>query len=105
MFPQRPPGSSGTVAGGRTSLRGSGSLQSFESLKSRIVAKLEERLDTSTSKRMPSSLLRQSLLSAAEQITEQEGRALAKPDRERMVAEVLAELLGYGPLVELFQDV
>jgi pilus assembly protein CpaF len=105
MFPQRPPGSSVTAAAARTSPRGSGALQSFESLKNRLVAKLEERLDPATSKRMPSSLLRQSLLSAAEQITEQEGRALPKADRERMVSEVLAELLGYGPLVELFQDV
>jgi len=104
MLPQRPFGSSAPTAG-----RTSGSLptprdQSFEAVKARVIAKLEDRLNPAASKRMPSSILRQSLRTHAEQIAEQEGSRLAKPDRDRLVDEVLAEILGYGPLDELFRD-
>jgi hypothetical protein len=101
MLPPRPPGvpnpKSGVIAN-------SGGNQSFEAIKLRVLAKLEDRMDPSTSKRMPASLLRQSLRSFAEQIVEQEGRSLAKPDRDRLIDDVLSELLGYGPLEELFAE-
>jgi hypothetical protein len=58
----------------------------------------------SASKRMPQSLLRQSLRPQADQIADQEAKGLPKPDRDRIVDEVLAELLGFGPLEELFAD-
>lgn len=78
---------------------------SFEGLKRRVLAKLEDRLDPNTSKRMPVSLLRQSIRSQAEQVADQEIKGqLARPERDRLVDEVLAELLGYGPLDELFRD-
>jgi len=77
---------------------------SFGTIKTRVLAKLADRLDPSASKRMPASLLRQSLRTFAEQLAEQEARVLARPDRERLVEEVLSELLGYGPLEELFKD-
>src|SRR5262245_60767102 len=77
---------------------------SFEAVKTRVLAKLEDRLDPTISKRMPASLLRQSLRTFAEQLADQEGRGLSRPDRDRLVEEVLAELLGYGPLEELFRD-
>lgn len=76
----------------------------YDAVKKRVLAKLEERLDTSASKRMPQSLLRQSLRQHADQITDQEARGFAKADRDRIIDEVLAELLGYGPLEELFAD-
>jgi hypothetical protein len=79
-------------------------LQSFDSLKARILSKLEDRFDLSASKRMPASLLRQSIRTHAEQLTDQELRGAARPDRERLIDEVLAELLGYGPLDSLFKD-
>ena len=102
MFPQRP-------AGPAAPPRPSGSVsfdksQSFDAIKARVVGKLEDRLNPGTSKRMPSSILRQSLRTHAEQIAEQEGSRLAKPDRDRLVDEALAEVLGYGPLDELFKD-
>ena len=78
--------------------------QTFETVKGRIVAKLEERMNPAASKRMPSSILRQGLRAYAEQLTELEGSRSPKADRERLVDEVLAELLGYGPLDELFRD-
>jgi hypothetical protein len=105
MVPKRPSGPYNPVSAARTS----GSIpfpgmQPFDAAKTRVLAKLEERLDTSASKRMPASLLRQSLRQQAETLTEQEVRGLNKSDRERLVEEVLAELLGYGPLDELFKD-
>ena len=77
---------------------------SLEAVKRRVLAKLEERLDMSASKRMPQSLLRQSLRQQADQAADQETRGFAKADRDRLVEEVLGELLGYGPLEELFAD-
>lgn len=76
----------------------------YEVAKRRVLAKLEDRLDMSASKRMPASLLRQSIRQHAEQVVDQETRGFAKPDRDRLVDEVLGELLGYGPLEELFAD-
>ena len=102
MVPPRPPGSHATPPAARTSGPGAGA--SFEVIRARVLAKLEDRMDPGASKRMPASLLRQSLRTFAEQIAEQDARALSKPDRERLIEEVLAELLGYGPLEELFND-
>ncbi len=81
-----------------------GHAQSFELIKTRVLTKLEDRLDPSTSKRMPGSLFRQSIRQHAEQIAEQEARGLARSERDRLVDVVLADLLGYGPLEELFKD-
>ena len=101
MLPQRPSGFPSAV-------RTSGSISvphaSLELVKRRVLAKLEERMDLSASKRMPQSLLRQSLRQQADHIAEQEARGFAKADRDRLVDEVLGELLGYGPLEELFAD-
>ena len=79
-------------------------VHSFEGLKSRVLTKLEDRFDLSASKRMPPSLLRQSIRAHAEQVADQEARGLPRSDRDRLVDEVLAELLGYGPLDVLFKD-
>lgn len=105
MLPQRPSGGYPAAQGPKSGIiSAGGSTQSFEAIKIKVLAKLEDRMDPSTSKRMPVSLLRQSLRTYAEQIADQEARGLSKPDRERLVDEVLAELLGYGPLEELFND-
>ncbi len=107
MLPQRPSNSSPTPP---TAARKSDPFpfpqtgQSFEAIRARVLAKLKDRLDPSASKRMPASLLRQSLRSHAEQVAEQEARGLPRPQRDRIVEAVLAELLGYGPLQELFDD-
>lgn len=103
MLPQRPSAST-YLSAGRKSGPVSFPPVTFEGAKKRVLAKLEERLDMSSSKRMPQSLLRQSLKQHAEQIVEQEARGFAKPDRDRLVEEALRELLGYGPLEELFCD-
>ena len=103
MLPQRPSGSS-LAAPRKSGPIGLAPPTSYEIAKKRVLAKLEERLDMSASKRMPQSLLRQSLRQHAEQITDQEARGFAKPDRDRLLDEVISELLGYGPLEELFAD-
>jgi pilus assembly protein CpaF len=104
MLPPRP---SGLPAAPPAALK-SGSIafpqMSLELVKRRVLAKLEERMDLSASKRMPQSLLRQSLRQQADQIADLEARGFAKIDRDRLVDEVLGELLGYGPLEELFAD-
>src|SRR5262245_27812466 len=105
MVPQRSSGSSAVPAPRRSGpVLAPGAATSFDAVKNRVLAKLEDRLDVSASKRMPSSLLRQSLRTFAEQIAEQECRGLGRADRDRLVEEVLADLLGYGPLEELFRD-
>lgn len=101
MPPQPLSGSSGGPAGPRT---GKFPPMSFDALKTRLLTRLEDRLDPSASKRMPASLLRQSLRTFTEQLADVEARSLPRADRDRLVEEVLAELLGYGPLEELFKD-
>jgi hypothetical protein len=104
MQPPRPPGSLYLSGGGRKSGPIGFPPVTFDAAKQRVLAKLEERLDMGASKRMPQSLLRQSLRQLAEQIVEQEARGLTKPDRDRLVEDALRELFGYGPLEELFAD-
>jgi hypothetical protein len=101
MVPHRPPGPSPRKSG---PIPYPGPAASFDAVKARVLAKLEDRMDLGASKRMPSSLLRQSLRTLAEQIADQEGRGMGRADRDRLVEGVLAELLGYGPLEELFRD-
>src|SRR5256885_12782789 len=103
MPPQRPSGSPSAPSVARKS-GPLASQSSYEQVKRRVFAKLEEKLDLGASKRMPQSLLRQSLRQHADQVAESEARGLGKPERDRIVDEVLAELLGYGPLEELFGD-
>lgn len=103
MLPQRPSGSTFLSAGRKSGPIGFAPAP-FDVVKKRVLAKLEERLDMGSSKRMPQSLLRQSLKQHAEQIVEQEARGFAKPEKDRLVDEALRELFGYGPLEELFAD-
>lgn len=103
MLPQRPSASTYLSAGRKSGPIGFAPAP-FDVVKKRVLAKLEERLDMGSSKRMPQSLLRQSLKQHAEQIVEQEARGFAKPEKDRLVEESLRELFGYGPLEELFID-
>lgn len=104
MLPPRPSGGYPAPPPSKSSGPVSYAQMSYDAIKKRVLAKLEERLDMSASKRMPQSLLRQSLRQHADQITDQEARGLPRADRDRLLDEVLGELLGYGPLEELFSD-
>ena len=103
MLP-RPSGPNAVSVTGRKSGAIPFPVQSLDQVRRRVLTKLEDRLDMSASKRMPQSLLRQSLRQQADQIADQEARGLPKADRDKIVDDVLAELLGYGPLEELFAD-
>lgn len=76
----------------------------FDAVKDRLLAKLEDRFDMSSSNRMPQSLLKQSLRQTTDQLADIEARGFAKADRDRLVEAVLNEFLGFGPLEELFRD-
>ncbi len=76
----------------------------YDSIKARLLAKLEERFDLSTSKRMPQSILRHTLRQQAEQLAEVDARVLPRAERDRLIEEIFSELFGYGPLEELFAD-
>ena len=104
MVPPRPPDSFNPAAAARRSGTMSFPHTSYDVVRRRILAKLEDRMDLSASKRMPPSLLRQNLRQQAEHIAELEARGLSRADRERLLEDVLGELLGYGPLEELFAD-
>ncbi|MBY0458424.1 MAG: hypothetical protein K2V38_13875, partial [Gemmataceae bacterium] len=107
MTPQRPSGSVASPAVPSRAASPSGSFPvqaAFEAVKKRVLAKLEERLDMGSSKRMPQSLLRQSLKQQAEQIADLEARGLGRADRDRLVEEVMSEMFGFGPLEELLGD-
>jgi pilus assembly protein CpaF len=100
--PHRVP-SSHPPAGGR----GPGSalgLPAFEVVKARVLVKLHDRLDPGKSRRMPISLLQQSARQQVEQVIEAEAPRMPRADRDRLVAEVLTEVFGFGPLEELFRD-
>jgi pilus assembly protein CpaF len=101
MFPERPSGPAAARPSGATL---NAPADAFEALKGRLVCRLEERMSPAASKRIPSSILRQGLRAYAEHVVELEARHLSAPDRERLVDEGLAELLGYRPLAELFRD-
>lgn len=104
MLPPRPSAPPSSSPGIRRTGAGVQPVLTYEAVKKRVLAKLEDRMDLGTSKRMPPSLLRQSLRQQAEALTDVDARAFAKADRDRMVDEILGELLGYGPLEELFAD-
>jgi hypothetical protein len=100
--PNRAPGSHPPAA-----VRGPGSalgLPAFEVLKARVLVKLHDRLDPRKSRRMPVSLLQQSARQQVEQVIEAEAPRMPRADRDRLVAEVLTEVFGFGPLEELFRD-
>ena len=101
MFPERPSGSAASRPSGTAPHT---PVSPFEALKARLVTRLEERMSPAASKRVPTNILRQGLRAYAEHVVELEARYLSEPDREQLVEEGLAELLGYGPLTELFGD-
>jgi hypothetical protein len=87
--------------------RGPGSalgLPAFEVVKARVLAKLIDRLDPRKSRRMPVSLLQQTARQQVEQVIEAEVPRMPRADRDRLIAEVLTEVFGFGPLEELFRD-
>jgi len=65
---------------------------------------LIERFDVSKCKHKPLSIHRQEGRRVLEQFFEVEGSQLAKPERDRLIEDILVEAVGFGPLEELFRD-
>jgi len=80
------------------------SIPVFDIVKTRILIKLQERLDVSRSRRMPAALLAETARQQLEQLIEVEAVRLSRSDRDRLLDEVFSEAFGYGPLDELFAD-
>jgi hypothetical protein len=76
----------------------------FEVVKTRVLIKLQDRLDVSKSRRMPAALLQETARQQVEQVIDVEAARLARPDRDRLLREVMEEAFGFGPLEELFAD-
>lgn len=79
-------------------------LPMLEVVKTRILLKLQERLDVLKARRMPPSLLAEASRNLVEQVVEVEAARLPKSDRDRLVRQVAEEAFGFGPLEELFAD-
>ena len=70
----------------------------------RAQARLAERFDPSRTRHKPLSILRQEGRRLLDQYFESEWNALPKPERDRLVEEILSEAPGFSPLEELFRD-
>ncbi len=66
--------------------------------------RLAERFDPSKTRHKPLSILRQEARRLLDQYFEVEWHALSKPDRDKLIEEILTEAPGFGPLEELFRD-
>ncbi len=70
----------------------------------RAHARLAERFDPSKIRHKPLSILRQEARRLLDPYFEVEWPALSKPDRDKLIGEILTEAPGFGPLEELFRD-
>ncbi len=70
----------------------------------RAHARLAERFDPSRTRHKPLSILRQEGRRLLDQYFESEWNSLPKPERDKLIEEILSEAPGFGPLEELFRD-
>mgnify|MGYP002780494701 CR=1 FL=1 len=73
-------------------------------LRKRAMARLNEKLDPTKNRGKPMSLIRQEAKRTLDQFFEAEAPALQKPERDKIVEELLADAIGFGPMEELFRD-
>ena len=64
----------------------------------------EKRIDLARNRHKPLSILRAEGKRTLEQFYDQEGTALTRSDRDRLIEDILAESVGFGPLEEAFRD-
>jgi pilus assembly protein CpaF len=67
-------------------------------------ARLADRIDLARNRFKPLSLLRAEAKRVLEQFFDQEATTLTRPDRDRLIEDILAESVGFGPLEEVFRD-
>jgi hypothetical protein len=77
---------------------------SLVELRKKAHGRLAERVDPVKTRHKPLSILRQEAKRILEQYFDQDAAFLAKPDRERLIEEVIAEAPGVGVLEDLFRD-
>ncbi len=70
----------------------------------RAHTRLAERFDPTKTRHKPLSILRQEARRLLDQYFEAEWQTLAKPDRDKLIEDILSEAPGFGPLEELFRD-
>jgi hypothetical protein len=73
-------------------------------LQRRAHQRLAERIDLAKTRHKPLSILRQEARRIVDQYYEYEQPGLPKPERDKLVEEILGEAYGFGPLEELFRD-
>jgi hypothetical protein len=73
-------------------------------IRKRAQVRLNERVDPARSRGKPLSLLKQEAKRVLEQFFDAEAPALAKPERDKIIEEMIGDAIGYGPLEELFKD-
>ncbi len=76
----------------------------YQELKSRIHRRLLDLLDLSNLARIPQEALETEIGRAVESLVQVESMPLNRSERERLIAEVLHETLGLGPLEPLLDD-
>ncbi len=76
----------------------------YQELKSRIHRRLLDLLDLSNLARIPQEALEAEIGRAVESLVQVESMPLNRSERERLIAEVLHETLGLGPLEPLLDD-
>lgn len=97
-------GSGSRIAKSASFVRTDGPVNLHDSLRKRATARVVERIDLAKSRHKPLSLLRQEAKRIVEQFLDTEAPTLPRPERDQIVEETLADVLGYGPLEELFHD-
>ena len=76
----------------------------YEKLKRQIHSRLVDRLDLTRVGEMDAATLRGEIRILVERLCDSENAALNRPERQRLVDEILDETFGYGPLELLLKD-
>jgi pilus assembly protein CpaF len=99
-FSPTPGGSSGTVAAKNAAT----AIEGATALKSRLHARLLDLLNLSVLDRTPRETLRAEIRDAVVQLLTEEKRLLTPLQTDRLIDDVLDEILGLGPLEPLLRD-
>lgn len=77
---------------------------SLAEVRKRVHARLTEKIDAVRTRHKPLSLVRQEARRIIDQFLDTECPTLTRSDRDKLVDDILAEGVGYGPFEELFRD-
>lgn len=77
---------------------------SLAEVRKRVHARLTEKIDAVRTRHKPLSLVRQEARRVIDQFLDTECPTLTSSERDKLVDDILAEGVGYGPFEELFRD-